>query len=28
VWLTEPRTDLVVARAALDLLPEKTRRSW
>jgi cytidine deaminase len=28
VWLTEPGTDLVVARAALDLLPEKTRRSW
>jgi cytidine deaminase len=28
VWLTEPDTGLVVARAALDLLPEKTRRSW
>jgi cytidine deaminase len=28
VWLTEPGTDLVVVRAALDLLPEKTRRSW
>ena len=28
VWLTEPDAGLVVARAALDLLPDKTRRSW
>jgi cytidine deaminase len=28
VWLTEPGTGLVVAIAALDLLPEKTRRNW
>jgi cytidine deaminase len=28
VWLTEPGTGLLTVHAALDLLPEKTRRSW
>ncbi len=28
VWLTEPGTGLLACHAALDLLPEKTRRSW